>query len=300
MLSVAKFNLGAPVAEIPAKGCLDTGRGMNRAMNRRDFIRYATVNGLVYAGTTSFARTASSSRSPVIAVASSMRFCMTEIRDGFAASTGEHIRLVFGSSGNLVRQVEQGAPFALFLSADESFANRLVTAGLTIDQGAVYAIGRLVLAARKDKLIAIDSEMQGLRQALSSGKINRFAIANPAHAPYGLRAREALQQARLWTALKTKLALGENVAQAAQFVGSGAADAGLIANSLARAPQLAKLINIAAIPASWHKPMDQRMVRLKSVPDQQKATAGKFYAFMHSGQVRAILQRHGFGLPPLA
>ncbi len=242
---------------------------------------------------------------PVIAMASSLRFCADELVAAFVGAGGAPLRLVFGSSGTLVRQIENGAPFAMFLSADEGFALRLVNAGLTIDRGAVYGIGRLALVAHnglagaKEPHIKIDREMKGLAAALSLGRVTRFAIANPNHAPYGVRARQALQHARLWQALQGKLALGENVAQAAQFAGSGAADAGLIANSLARTPRFARRVTQALIPASWHAPLPQRMVMLAAAVGPQRARARKFYSFMGSNRARKILQRNGFDLPEL-
>jgi len=238
---------------------------------------------------------------PVIAAASSLRFCADQLASAFVSAGGAPLRLVFGSSGNLVRQIEQGAPFALFLSADEDFALRLIKARLTLDGGAVYAVGRLALVSRRgraaDKAITIDSELKGLGTALWAGKVTRFAIANPEHAPYGRRAREVLQHARLWGAMKAKLALGENVAQAAQYAGSGAADAGLIANALARAPRYAKLVNQALVPASWHTPLPQRMVRLVSAGGLHRDIADRFYQFMLSAAAREILSNSGFDLP---
>ncbi len=272
-------------------------------LSRRDFLSALGVCGgavLAQGSRPAFAANAA----PVIAMASSLRFCADELVAAFVGAGGAPLRLVFGSSGTLVRQIESGAPFAMFLAADEDFTLRLVKAGLTIDRGAVYGIGRLALVAHKaggaaeQPRIKIDSDMKGLAAALGAGRVRRFAIANPDHAPYGVRARQALQHARLWQALQSKLALGENVAQAAQFAGSGAADAGLIANSLARNPRFASRVTQALIPASWHAPLPQRMVLLAAVADgPQRARARKFYSFMGSAKARKILKRSGFDLP---
>ena len=114
---------------------------------------------------------------------------------------------------------------------------------------------------------------------------------------YGRRARDILHHAKLWQLLTGKIVLGENVAQAAQFAGSGAADAGLIARALARAPRYASLVNHATVPATWHKPLRQRMVRLSAAGRRQQKTADRFYAFMGSPAARAVLLTAGFDLP---
>jgi molybdate transport system substrate-binding protein len=138
-----------------------------------------------------------------------------------------------------------------------------------------------------------DGTLVDLRAALADGRLQKFAIANPEHAPYGRRAEEALRHAGLWDQMQDKLVLGENVSQAAQFATSGDAEAGIIAYSLALSPKIGAIADYALIPDDWHEPLRQRMVLLKGAGD----TAGRFYAFVASPSGRNILKRYGFVLP---
>jgi molybdate transport system substrate-binding protein len=203
------------------------------------------------------------------------------------------VQLVFGSSGNLYRQIVEGAPFQMFLSADETFVTQLAALGMSQDEGALYAIGRLALLAPKGSPLQVDSTLEGLRDALAKGQIRRFAIANPEHAPYGARAEEALRHAGLWEALQGTLVLGENVSQAAQFAASGNAQGGIIAYSLALAPNVADMGTAALLPEDWHTPLRQRMVLLRSAGPAVTA----FYAWLQQAPARSIMRRHGFSLP---
>lgn len=230
---------------------------------------------------------------PIIAAASDLKFALDEIAQSFSRKVGKTVRVTYGSSGNFVTQIKNGAPFQMFLSADENYVFRLAQDGLTRDQGMLYAVGRIALFAGSSSPIQVDTELRGLAKSIKDGKLQRFAIANPEHAPYGRRAQEALEKAGLWGAVKTKLVLGENISQAAQFAASGSADAGIIALSLAQAPQMAKLGRYAVIPKSWHAPLNQRMVLLKSAG----GTAQAFYAYLQRPAARSIFNRYGFALP---
>jgi molybdate transport system substrate-binding protein len=230
---------------------------------------------------------------PVIAAASDLQFAVEQIAERFAAETGMQVRLAMGSTGNFARQIREGAPFQMFMAADESFVAALHTEGLTRDEGVLYAIGRIALVVPPGGPLAADGTLESLRQALSEGRVTRFAIANPEHAPYGMRAREALIHAGLWDDLQTHLVLGENVSQAAQFALSGNADGGIVALSLALAPNLAGRGDHAAIPEDWHAPLRQRMALLKDAGPVAEA----FYAYIQSPPARAIMERYGFVLP---
>jgi molybdate transport system substrate-binding protein len=230
---------------------------------------------------------------PVIAAASDLQFALEEIATRFTADTGQTVTLAFGSTGNLSRQIREGAPFQMFLAADESFVLDLAAEGLTRDTGRLYAVGRLALIVPKGSPLAADGTLADLRRALAAGTVTRFAIANPDHAPYGQRAREALQHAGLWDALQPHLVLGENVAQAAQFAVSGNAEGGIIAHSLALAPELADLGDFALIPPDWHSPLRQRMVLLPDAGPQ----AERFFAYLSTPPALDILARYGFELP---
>lgn len=230
---------------------------------------------------------------PVVAAAADLQFALQEVAVRFQADTGKSVKLVFGSSGNFYRQISEGAPFQLFMSADEDYVRRLVAAGKTLDEGVPYAMGRIVLAVPRNSALRADAELKGLQEALAAGQIKKFAIANPEHAPYGRRAEEALRHAGLWAALQGKLVLGENVVQAAQFATSGNAQGGIIAYSLALAPTLARRAEFALIPEDWHQPLRQRMVLLKGAG----ATSQAFYRYLQEPAARSIMRRYGFALP---
>lgn len=228
-----------------------------------------------------------------IAAASDLQFALEALRTQFQQESGKSIQVVYGSSGNFYRQIREGAPFQMFLSADESYVQQLVEAGLTEDEGALYALGRIVIIAPHGSRLKADAQLQDLGAALAAGRIARFAIANPEHAPYGERAEEALRHAGLWDALQGKLVLGENVSQAAQFATSGNAQGGIIAYSLALSPNVSALGEFALIPQHWHQPLRQRMVLLNTA----NADVRDFYAYLQSAPAREIMQRYGFALP---
>lgn len=236
-------------------------------------------------------------KAPVIVAAADLQFALAEIATNFKQDTGLDVKLVFGSSGNFFRQIAQGAPFQMFLSADEDFVFRLANAGKTVDRGTLYAIGRIVIVAPRNSALKPDAELKDLAAALKDGRIKKFALANPEHAPYGKRAVEALQHAKLWDAIKDKLVLGENVSQAAQFAVSGSTQGGIIAYSLALSPALSSSslqpADYALIPASWHQPLAQRMVLIKNAD----STAQKFYRYLQQPAARALMKKHGFTLP---
>ena len=240
-----------------------------------------------------FTKPAVAEEPPAIAAAADLQFALEEIARLFAEQTGQHVQLTFGSSGNFARQIEQGAPFQIYLSADEAYVSRLADKGLTRDRGEVYAIGRVVIFAPHDSSLNVDGNLSGLHEALAEGRIQRFAIANPEHAPYGRAAREALKSRGLWEAVRPFLVLGENVAQAAQFATTGNSQGGIIAYSLALSPVMRRLGRWALLPETDHEPLRQRMVLLVNAG----GTATRFFAFMQQPAARSIMGRYGFVLP---
>lgn len=230
---------------------------------------------------------------PVIAAASDLQFVLPEIAKDFTAETGQQVQITFGSTGNFARQIREGAPFQMFLAADESFIAALHAEGLTLDEGRLYALGRIVLIAPEGAPFTPDETLTDLAAKLADNQITRFAIANPEHAPYGARAKEALIHAGLWDAMQPRLVLGENVSQAAQFALSGNADGGIIAYSLALAPDLRTKGHFALIPEDWHAPLRQRMALMPKAGPVAKA----FYAYLQSPKARARMQDFGFTLP---
>ena len=250
----------------------------------------ATVTAAI---STAFMPAALAQNAPVIAAASDLKFALEEIAAKFRAETKQDIKLNFGSSGNFTTQLLQGAPYEMFLSADEGFIFQLADAGKTRDRGALYAEGRIVLFAPKGSALKPDTTFNDLRAALAAGRIQRFAIANPEHAPYGRAAEQALKGQGLWEAIRPKLVLGENVSQAAQFATSGSAQGGIFAYSLALAPEVSALGTYALVPAEWHAPLLQRMVLMNNAG----AAATAFYAYVQTPPVRVIFRKYGFLLP---
>ncbi len=230
---------------------------------------------------------------PAIAAASDLKFALEAVAARFQADTQKEVRLSFGSSGNYFRQISQGAPFQLFLSADEDFVLRLYQAGRTVDRGVLYATGRIVLFAPHGSPLNVDDKLAGLRDAIAHNQIRRFAIANPEHAPYGRAAAEALHKLGLWDALQGRLVLGENVSQAAQFAASGSTQGGIFAYSLALAPVVAQQGRHVLLPENLHQPLLQRMALVKGAG----ATASAFYAYLQQPSARKILEHYGFAVP---
>lgn len=230
---------------------------------------------------------------PVVAAASDLQYALTEVAAAFARASGRSVKLSFGSSGNFVRQIIQGAPFEVFFSADEAYVRELEDRGLTPDGGALYALGRLAVYVSNRSPIKADAKLEGLAAALNDGRLRKLAIANPEHAPYGRAAREVLMNRSLWQKAQGHLVMGENISQAAQFAASGSVEAGLIAYSLALSGQMSKAGTYALLPADWHAPLRQRAVLLNGAGD----TARAFYAYAQSPSARGVFEKYGFALP---
>lgn len=230
---------------------------------------------------------------PVIAAAADLKFAVTELAAAFKTDTGKEVNLSFGSTGNFATQIRNGAPFQLFMAADQKFIADLYREGLTRDAGDLYAEGRIVLMVPHGSVLKADQAMDDLATQLEAGRITRFAIANPEHAPYGLRAEEALKHRGLWDKVQPHLVLGENVSQAAQFALSGNAQGGIIAYSLALAPEVRSQGQFALIPHDWHEPLLQRMALLKNA----SSVAEAFYEYMKTPKAREIMKKYGFVLP---
>lgn len=230
---------------------------------------------------------------PTVVAAADLKFALEEVAARFERDTGQKLRLVFGSSGNFYSQILQDAPFHLYMSADEDFVFKLADAGKTVDRGRLYAVGRIGIIVPHGSPLRADGELKDLAAALKDGRLQKFAIANPEHAPYGARAKEALQHAGLWDAIQPKLVLGENISQTAQFATSGSTQGGVIALSLAKAPSVAKLGEFALIPQAWHQPLRQRMALVKGAPPAARA----FYQYLATPAAQEIMARYGFAMP---
>lgn len=223
----------------------------------------------------------------LVAAASSLQDALPEIAERFTEETGRAVSLSFGSSGQLATQVEQGAPFDLFLSADRAFVDRLVESGaIATGTARDYARGQLVLVRRADA----EGPLDGLDD-LTRAEVRAVAIAEPETAPYGRAARQALEDAGLWDGLQPKLVRGRSVRQALRYVETGDADAALVAESIAGSSGLPSL----PIDPSRYEPIVQRLGVIAGSP---RADAARDFAdFLIAGPGRAVLGEHGF-LPP--
>lgn len=270
-------------------------------MKRRTSLQF--LAGLTAAGWVSARQAqAKASTAPLrVAAASDLKFVLTELCQGFERTSGQRVALQFGSSGNFTRQIQQGLPVDLFLSADERLVFTLADAGLTQDRGQIYATGRLALLVPQGSPIvlpapslstpALRAHLAGqLPGAPGAPAAHKFAIANPEHAPYGRAAKEALHTLGLWEQLSPKLVLGDHISQATQFVTSGAAQAGITALSLALAPDIAALSRHWLLPAHLHTPLRQRMVLLTSAPPGARTLLD----YLQSPPARALFEKYGF------
>lgn len=227
-----------------------------------------------------------------VAAASDLNFAIKELIVLYERETGHHVKLSLGSSGNFYAQLQQGAPFDLYFSADIGYPRKLEEAGLTVP-GTLYryAVGRVVLWAPKTSPLDVSKGLTILREPT----VKKIAIANPKHAPYGRAAVAAMEQSQVYADVKDRLVLGENISQAAQFIESGACDVGIIALSLALAPAMKERGTFWEIPADAHPPLEQGAIILKQSKHQD--AAGQFLNFMKSPQGQEVMTRYGFTLP---
>ena len=224
-----------------------------------------------------------------IAAASDLQTVLPTIAQRFEKQTGISPQLTFGSSGNFFTQLQNGAPFDVFLSADLEYPRRLVGAGQGLpDTLYEYATGRIVLWTRQDSGLDLG---RGL-SVLTDARVRRIAIANPAHAPYGQAAVAALRHEHLYAAAESKLVLGENISQAAQFVQSGNADVGIIALAVALAPALKSVGAYVPISTTLHSPIRQGAVVMRGSTHEQAAR--RFVDFLKRPETLMLLADFGF------
>ncbi|MBI3406038.1 MAG: molybdate ABC transporter substrate-binding protein [Acidobacteria bacterium] len=234
-----------------------------------------------------------SPRNLTIAAASDLNFAFKELAAGFEKKTGQHVRMTFGSSGNFFAQIQNGAPFDLYFSADIEYPRKLESAGLA-EPGTLYkyAVGRIVIWVPRDS--KIDVAKLGMKSLLDSS-VRKIAIANPRHAPYGRAAVAAMEHFGVYQQVENKLVLGENISQTAQFVESGSAEIGIIALSLAVAPPMKEKGKFWEVPQSAYPPIEQGAVIVKSSPSKQSAAS--FLDYVNSAEGVALMRRYGFTLP---
>ena len=227
-----------------------------------------------------------------VAAAADLKFAMTELAAQFEKQNGTKLDVTYGSSGNFLTQIQNGAPFDLFFSADSDYPKKLEAAGLTEpDTLREYAIGHIVIWTPSDS--DINAATNGWK-CLLDPRVKKIAIANPEHAPYGRAALAAIEKAGIYEQVKAKLVYGENISQAAEFVQSGNAQVGIVALSLAVAPAM-KNGNRWEIPPDSYPLLKQAAVLLKS--SKNKDAARQFLAFVSGSQGQEILKRFGFTAP---
>jgi molybdate transport system substrate-binding protein len=241
-----------------------------------------------------FAPWAALAQSPArikIAAASNLKFVLADLTSQYKQQTGVQVDANLGASGNLARQILQGLPVEQFISADEVWVAELAKAGHTQDAGQRYATGRLALIVPKSSTLPLAQGLAAVVRAMKPG--DKFAIANPALAPYGVAAVEALQSAGVGPLPAHQKVLGDNIGQATQFVATGAAQAGITALALAQAPEIASSLQVLPLPADLHAPLHQRMVLLKGAG----GAAADWHRFLLSPPAQAVFVRHGYALP---
>lgn len=227
-----------------------------------------------------------------VAAASDLQAALPQLVARFQEETGRTVRVTYGSSGNFFAQLQNGAPFDVFLSADIDYPLQLEKAGLSAP-GTItrYATGRIVLWTRSDSRIDV---RRGLGAAVDPA-VRHIAIANPDHAPYGRAAVAALQRANLYEKARGRFVLGENISQAAQFAQSGNAEVGIIALSLAVGPAMKSSGQYFAIPATSHPPIEQAGVVMTRARDA--GAARQFLVFLTRADSLSYLKSMGFDAP---
>ena len=235
--------------------------------------------------------TAAHAQASTIAVAANMKDAFLTIQNEFKADNKADFRVVYGSSGNITAQILNGAPFSLFISADESYPLELAKRKMTADEGKVYAVGKIALLSKKSKGIVLGNSKAELTKAIKQA--NKIAIAKPELAPYGKAAVDYLKAEGLWDLAKDKLVYSDNISMATMYVASGSADLGFTALSLALAPGIAKETQHLILNPALYEPIRQRMVLMKNAP--QDAIA--LYRFMQSAKAQAILRSFGYQIP---
>lgn len=229
------------------------------------------------------------SQAITVAAAADLQFAMQDVAAQFQKETGKEVKLIYGSSGSFFQQIQNGAPFDMFFSANLDYPKKLESSGLT-DPGSYYqyARGKIVVWVPNDSKIRIDS---GLKSLLDPA-VRKIAVANPQHAPYGQAAVAAMKNEGVYENVKDKLVLGENISQTASFVVSGAADVGVVALSLALSPNLKNKGRYGEIPTTDYPPIEQACVILSSSKD--KETARQFLSYIKTAAVADTLKRYGF------
>jgi len=225
-----------------------------------------------------------------VAAAANVQFTLDELKAEFTKETGIDVQTVIGSSGKLTSQIENGAPFDVFMSADVDYPKRLYKDGVTLAEPKIYAYGYLVLWTLKD------SDLSKGIAGLSDSSIKRIAIASPKAAPYGRQAVNAMKYNHLYPGITSKLVYGESISQVNQFITTQAADIGFTAKSVVLASNMKDKGKWVEVDPKAYKPIAQAVVILKYAKHNEQA-AQKFYDFLFSAQAQGIFKKYGYTLP---
>lgn len=221
-----------------------------------------------------------------IAAASNLRFVLPELIEKFEQQTEQHISVSYAASGTLTTQIQHGAPFKLFLSAHPTYIQRLIDAKLTQGHAVNYAQAQLALFSSNDSTIQIDKDLNGLKQAIEQGVLNKVAIANPHHAPYGQAAKLILENARLWQQIQPYLLRAENASQAVQFALTPSVEAAFVPYAHIIQPQLASRGRFVKLDIT----LQQQAVLLKNATSISK----QFMKFIQTESAQMLFIKHGF------
>ncbi len=223
------------------------------------------------------------------AAAADLQFAMQDVAARFQKETGKTVKVIYGSSGNFFQQIQNGAPFDMFFSANLDYSKKLEAAGL-IEPGSYYqyAKGKIVIWVRNESKLDLNSGMQ----VLLDPSVKKIAVANPQHAPYGQAAVAAMQKEKIYEEVKDKFVLGENISQTASFVVSGSADVGIVALSLALSPNMKDKGRFADVPGNEYPPIEQACVIVGS--SKNKETARQFLSFFKTAAMGEVLRTYGF------
>jgi len=232
-----------------------------------------------------------------VAAAADLQFAMQDVAARFQKETGKTVKLIYGSSGNFFQQIQNGAPFDMFFSANLDYPKKLEAAGLT-EPGSFYqyARGKIVIWVRNDSKLDLSSGMRSLLDP----SVKKIAIANPQHAPYGQAAVAAMQKENIYEKVRDKFVLGENISQTASFVVSGSADVGIVALALALSPSMKDKGRYAEVPGGEYPPIEQACVIISSSNNgssKNKETARQFLSFVKTAAIADVLRSYGFDVP---
>jgi molybdate transport system substrate-binding protein len=224
-----------------------------------------------------------------VAAAADLQFAMQDIAARFQKETGRTVKIIYGSSGNFFQQVQNGAPFDMFFSANLDYAKKLEAAGLT-EPGSFYqyAKGKIVIWVRNESKLDLRSGLQ----VLLDPSVKKIAVANPLHAPYGQAAVAAMQKENIYDKVKDKFVLGENISETASFVVSGSADAGIVALSLALSPNMKDKGRYAEVPGDDYPPIEQACVVIRR--SKSKDTAQQFLSLVKTAAIADVFRSYGF------